>query len=250
LRKYYNCVIASRQGAFIINKYDTGVGWQLSQKGAYDPNEIDLLQQIVRALGKNCTVLDIGANIGIHSVCLSDCVGEYGKIYAFEAQRIIFNMLAGNIALNSIENVYCYHKAVGAVKSQIAIPQFDYSKTLSFGSVEFGEKQQEKIGQERLNISQLQEYVEIITIDSLSLPEVHLIKIDVEGMEIDVLKGAFQTINRCQPVLFVEYIKSNKEELANWLIKMGYDLYVFTGNWLCVNPQKIFLQINGLEKIN
>ena len=55
--------------------------------------------------------LDIGANIGIHSVVLSSEVGE-GRVYSFEAQRVVFNMLVGNIALNSLENVFCYHNAV------------------------------------------------------------------------------------------------------------------------------------------
>ena len=78
--------------------------------------------------------LDIGANIGIHSVVLSSEVGE-GRVYSFEAQRFLFNMLVGNIALNSLENEFFYHNAVSNQNELIDIPTFDYGKPMSFGGV-------------------------------------------------------------------------------------------------------------------
>jgi FkbM family methyltransferase len=167
-------------------------------------------------------------------------VGPKGKVHAFEAQRIVYYMLAGNIALNSIENVYCHHKAVGAASSQnqgqIQIPQFDYAKPLSFGSVEFGAEQREQIGQQRLNDPTRQEHVELVSVDALAYPAVHLMKVDVEGMELDVLIGAEKTIKRDMPIIFIEYLKGDRKALARWLINAGYRLFVHRHNWLCLPP--------------
>jgi FkbM family methyltransferase len=236
-RKRYNVVMATEQGSYIMNKNDIGVGAQLSASGAYDPDEIALFRGLVGSLGRqDAVVLDIGANIGIHAVSLADMVGPQGRVHAFEAQRIVFYMLAGNVALNSIENVYCRHVAVGAAPGRIEIPQFDYGRPLSFGSVEFGPEQHERIGQARGNDPQRVEHVEVITVDGLDFPAVHIMKIDVEGMELDVLNGAARTIRRDRPIIYVEYLKGDRKALASWLLAAGYRLHIHRHNWLCLPP--------------
>ena len=174
-RKRYNVVMATEQGSYIVNKNDLGVGAQLSANGAYDPDEIALFRGLVQSLAReDAVVLDIGANIGIHAVSLADMVGPRGRVHAFEAQRIVFYMLAGNVALNSIENVVCHHAAVGAAPGRIPIPQFDYGRPLSFGSVEFGPEQRERIGQARGNDPRRVEDVEVVTVDGLNFHAVNL----------------------------------------------------------------------------
>lgn len=250
--KSYNVVIATEIGTFIINKNDLGVGWQLSEYGTYDPQELHIIKEIMRALRgtrQNLVALDIGANIGIHSVILSKEVGEKGRVFAFEAQRIVFNMLAGNIALNSIGNVHCYHNAVSDSKGSINIPQFDYGKPLSFGSIEFGGRQIEDIGQQPRNDPENQELVSTVAVDELGLNQIDFIKIDVEGMEMNVLQGAEKSIARFRPFMLVEYLKSDKNLLVQWLIQAGYDIYSgIGGNYLCV-PKEFDSNISGLTKV-
>jgi FkbM family methyltransferase len=248
-RSRYNVVMGTEQGTFIVNKNDLGVGWQLSTNGAYDPDEVELFRGLVGSLHRDdAVVLDIGANIGIHAVTLADMVGPKGTVHAFEAQRIVFYMLAGNIALNSIENVHCHHMAVGAAVGKIQIPQFDYDKPLSFGSVEFGAEQREQIGQLRRNDPSRQEHVDLVSIDSMAFPAVHLMKIDVEGMELDVLLGAEGTIRRDQPTIFVEYLKGDRKALARWLLVAGYRLFIHRHNWLCL-PPKSSVVVQGSSEI-
>lgn len=238
MRNRYNVVMSTTQGSFIVNKNDIGVGAQLSARGAYDPDEIKLLSDLIRTLNRDDVVLlDIGANIGVHSVTLSEVVGAKGKVYAFEAQRIVYYILAGNIALNSIENVWCYHKAVGMQCGQIEIPQFDYGKPLSLGSIEFGAEQRESIGQARRHDTTKREYVDLLSVDSLQLPRVDFMKVDVEGMELDVLQGAAATIRRDQPMIFVEYLKGDRKALAKWLLDAGYRLMIYRHNWLCLHRE-------------
>jgi len=210
-------VVSTDIGSFIINKNDLGVGWQLSQYGTYDPNELQAVKELLRVLRNfkpNLVVLDIGANIGVHSIALSESVGPNGVIYAFEAQRIVFNMLAGNIALNSLSNILCFHNAVTDTPGFIDIPIFDYGKPMSIGSVEFGGAQKENIGQKPLD--GVAEKVPAVLIDSLNLDQLDFMKIDVEGMEINVLRGAANSIAKCRPIMLLEFLKSDQTTLIEW----------------------------------
>ena len=102
-----------------------------------------------------------------------------------KAQRMIAYMLAGTTVLNAVENLYVFHKAIGARAAVISIPRFDYNKISSFGSVEFGSEQREYIGQPRMAQPDKNEKVDVCPIDDLGLEKVHLIKIDIEGMELE-----------------------------------------------------------------
>jgi len=248
--KKYNVISSSEIGIFIINKNDTGVGWQLSQYGTYDPKELEIVREIMRflrTLRPNLVVLDIGANIGVHSVTLSKEVGQ-GKVYAFEAQRIVFNMLAGNIALNSIENVFCYHNAISNQNELIDIPRFDYGKPMSFGSVEFGGVQNENIGQEPI-LGEC-EKVPTIILDEVNFQQVDFMKIDVEGMEMKVLLGSIKLIDQFKPIILIEYLKSNKEELISFLKIADYKIYEGIGaNYVCV-PRNLNFSLSPLKEFN
>lgn len=249
--KKYNVLVATDIGSFIINKNDLGVGWQLSEYGTYDPNELEAIKGlfgIIRKVKPNLVALDIGANIGVHSVILSDQVGPKGKVYAFEAQRIIFNMLAGNIAINSLSNVICLHHAVGDTIGSIDIPIYDYGKPMSFGSIEFGGRQNEEIGQKpQLGTS---EKVQLITIDDMNLHQLDFVKIDVEGMEVKVLKGAQKSITKFRPYMLIEHLKSDKEEIISWLKSSDYIIYSgIGGNYLGI-PKEAGLTIDDLTLVN
>ena len=248
--KKYNALVVAEIGTFIINRNDTGVGWQLSEYGTYDPQELYVIREILKILkiaSPNLVVLDIGANIGVHSVVFSREVGG-GVVYAFEPQRIIFNMLAGNIAINSLSNVYCFHNAVTDISGLIDIPIFDYGKPLSFGSIEFEGAQKEDIGQKP--ISGEGEKVSGVVVDEMNFQQVDFIKIDVEGMEIKVLRGAEKTILNFRPHMLLEYAKSDKTELIGWLNRMRYKIYSGIGaNYLCV-PEKSNIFFDDLHLVN
>lgn len=248
--KKYNVLISTEIGSFIINKNDIGVGWQLSEFGTYDPAELDAVKGILgilRDLYPNLVALDIGANIGVHSVIMSSEVGSAGAVYAFEAQRIIFNMLAGNVAINSINNVFCFHNAVTDISEPIDIPIFDYGKPMSFGSVEFGGVQRESIGQSPGKGHA--EQVLGLTIDEMGFNQIHFMKIDVEGMEMKVLHGAAKSIDQFRPFMLIEHLKSDGDEMIGWLKARNYLLYSGIGaNYLCI-PKEVGVEIKDLPKI-
>ena len=192
-----------------------------------------LLRKAVGALKPHPVVLDIGANIGITSIVLAAEAAKIGGyVVAFEPQRILFQMLCGNLAINSIDNVIAHQMAVGASNGSIQVPQLNYYQPASFGSLEIGALQSENIGQTP-DKNRSSETVPLITLDGLGLRRLDLVKIDVEGMELAVLAGAKNTIAAQRPILLIEWIKNDPIALKTTLEQMGYLVAQAGQNFIC-----------------
>ncbi|HEY4370629.1 MAG TPA: FkbM family methyltransferase [Burkholderiales bacterium] len=226
----FSALVKSSQGLFIINRYDTGVGMQLGNYNAYAPEEVAIIQQLVRAAPADPVVLDIGANIGVVTLAMARAAGRGGLVHAFEAQRVVFHMLAGNMALNGVENVHCHHMAVGAQAGNARVARLDYRAQGSFGSLELNRETQSDLGQQAQDGAF--EEVRMDSIDSLQLPRVDVIKIDVEGMEPEVLAGAARTLRAHRPLLYVEHLKTGREPLWRLLRDLGYLAFEMQDNFI------------------
>ncbi|PIW26223.1 MAG: FkbM family methyltransferase [Rhodospirillales bacterium CG15_BIG_FIL_POST_REV_8_21_14_020_66_15] len=199
-----------RHGALLFNIHDKYVGRSLDLYGEFSEGETALFRQVIRP---GMVVCDIGANIGCHTVVMAAAVGPDGVVVAAEPQRPVFQTLCANVSMNGHMNVRAYHAAMGAAAGEIAVPLVRYDLEGNFGGLELGSHQ----GGER---------VPVMTLDSLPFGACHFIKIDVEGMEIDVLKGAARTIAKFQPVLYVENDRRDKSQaLIEHLLAMDYRLY-------------------------
>jgi FkbM family methyltransferase len=202
-----------REGAFIYNINDAFIGRALDKYGEISRGEIIFLCQLIRP---GMTVVEVGANIGLLTVPFARLVAPRGKVIAFEPQRIVYQMLCGNLALNAIDNVTGHNCAVGRAAGSIAVPPVDYERPGNFGGVSIG-------------ISGKGETVPLVMIDSLALARCDFMKIDVEGMELDVLQGAANTVRRFRPRLYVENDRPDKSQaLIEHLLALGYRLYWHT----------------------
>lgn len=217
-------LVYTNYGWMLVHRFDPNQTPALTQAGvSRDHQDIETLAVYLKNAGYGAVFVDVGANVGAYAFGLRRFCAE---VHAFEPQRIIYNMICGSIALNGWQNVYCYNVALGRADNggDIEVPQFDYNKTLSFGSIEFGEEQKERLAQQRQhNVSRL-EYVPLRTLDSYNFARIDVMKIDVEGMELDVLAGAAKTIERCRPVILIEHGKSNKGVLRTVLYSLQYDV--------------------------
>lgn len=237
----FSIIVPTVYGQMIVNRNDINQTNALLKTGrAIDHDEIMLLSRILALLDPHATVIDVGANFGTYALGLAPAVGPLGKIHAFEPQRIIFNMLAGSIALNSLTNVYCHNLAIGRHEGSIEIPQFDYSMPLNFGSIEFGAEQHEQLTQNRMHDPERVEHVPVVTIDSFAFKRVDLMKIDAEGMELEVLAGACDTIQRCRPVLYVELVKVDRSLLRGKIAGHNYSIHQNGINYLCIPAEMQF----------
>lgn len=199
-----------RHGLFGYFTNDTYIGRAMDEFGEYSEIELSLLTRLVNT---NACVVEVGANIGTHTVPLANRVGMGGRVFAFEAQRVIFNMMAGNCAFNGCLNVFAEHVALGDRAGWIGVPPVDYTREGNFGAVELAADKPQG------------ENVRLAMLDSYMLTP-QLIKIDVEGMEQAVIEGAVKTIKRSRPFLYVENDRPAKSErLIHAIQKLGYDMW-------------------------
>ena len=230
----YSEILSTEYGQMIVNKHDINQTNALrSTRKSLNHGDIMEIRNMMVALARPIVFVDAGANFGTFSLAMAQAVPPDSIIMAFEPQRILANMIAGSIALNSLNNVWCYNAALGAQNGKIEIPQFDYSLPLNFGSVEFSSKQTEPLQQIHGDDDDKREYVDVYALDSFELDKLDLLKIDVEGMEVDVIQGAAQTILRCKPVMFIEWIKSDSAAIERTVRSYGYTVEPFGSDLLC-----------------
>jgi FkbM family methyltransferase len=244
-------------GAMILNRHDHhthggetfGVADQLLKTGNFEITEarlyVQLLRHMKRQRGPGVVALDIGANIGAVTVQLARAITSWGDVIAFEPQIRLFYALAGNVALGNHHNAHCFNAAIGDIVGKVLIPTPDYTRPGSFGSLELLEADDnEPIGQP-INYDELTP-VDILTIDSLNLPRLDLLKVDVEGMEMRVLQGSEQTVQRTRPIIACENFKTPPEKINEWLRDHDYHVVIDMGGLTIVLPQ---LDVNLHEEL-
>lgn len=214
-------LVYTNYGWMLVHRFDPNQTPALTQAGiSRDHHDIEKLSRILKDAGYGAVFVDVGANVGAYTLGLRRFCS---KVHSFEPQRIIYNMLCGSVALNGCLNIFCHNVALGAANhGTIEVPQFDYNKPLSFGSIEFGAEQKEPLSQQRQYNPLWRETVPLRTLDSYNLDRVDVLKIDVEGMELDVLSGAAATITHCRPVILIEHGKSDRGILHAVIESMGY----------------------------
>lgn len=226
----YNRLRICRHGLMLYNRNDLYVGRSLDLYGEFSEGEVDLFRQLIRP---GDAVIDVGANIGAHTVFLAKTVGVEGSVLAFEPQRIVFQTLCANIALNNIVHAHCLNLAVGEAEGTIHVPYLDPNRNNNFGGLGLGTYSKG-------------DPVRVVTLDSFQIPRCRLIKVDVEGMELSVLKGAAETMKRTRAALYVENDRADRsEELIRFIDSIGYTMYwheptLYHRDNLLQNPDNVF----------
>jgi FkbM family methyltransferase len=216
--------------------------------------ELDGIAGLVGLCAPEPVLLDIGANVGVFSLFFSELAGPRGRVYAFEAQRIVYQMLLGNLALNSIENVYAHGVALGRAAGELKLPPVDYSKPWNFGSMSLTTESPEpqfRAGTPERAAADRGELIPVITLDSLALPRVDFIKLDVEGMEEDVLRGSARTLDRTRPLMQIEWWGTDAGSLPLYLLEhLDYRVFQVGINLICVPLERgDDITIHGLREI-
>ena len=236
----FNAVVKARYGHLVYNKNDIYIGRAIEKYGEFSEYEVELFRTICKS---GDIVVEVGANIGTHTLALSQMVAPQGRVYAYEPQRLIFQTLCANMAINSIENVECYQAAVSSEEGTITIPELEYDRENNFGG---------------LNIENFKNgyKVPLICLDNaLEISALKLLKIDVEGMEHNVITGARNLIKKHRPVLYVE---NDREEKSSALIELiwslNYKAYwhlppLFNPNNFAGDPENIYPGIDSFNML-
>ena len=192
---------------------------------------------------KSKHILDIGANIGCHAVSYAK-FNPNASIIAFEPQKEIFEKLCINKQINNLDNLVCANYSVGHVASMVSMnPPLQTPDGTNYAGTGLGEGG---------------EQTQMITIDSLNLPGVDFIKMDVQGSEGLVIMGARETIRKYKPTIFFEHddthVKPEHVGLENIptpffeLVALGYNTFTYLGEHNYIthwDPECNFVQREG-----
>ena len=212
-----------RHGSFTYYAADDPIGKSMAEYGEWAEAEVALFSRFVRP---GDVVIEAGANIGIHTLALARMVGPTGLVYAFEPMACNNQLLNANIIGNGFTNIRSYQMGCGEADAIMPFPQAWPDHPNNFGA--FGlYTPMFWPGLSTIPCA-------VIGIDSLALPRVDLIKIDVEGHEREVVLGAMGVITAHRPALLIETI--NQYSLSesryghlHWIIDrvqpLGYDFY-------------------------
>jgi len=182
-------------------------------------------------------VFDVGANIGQYSLLASRLVGTAGHVYGFEPAIEVLPKLRENIGLNTSDNIHVIAKAVAAESKQMRFYPADEEKDQDIGSLlpAEGTRSNESVEVEAISLDDF--------CDTNSIEHVNFLKIDAEGFDLEVLKGAKKTIER-NPDLIVmteiaphllKLLHTTPEDVYDFMEERGFKPWVAT-RWGRLRP--------------
>lgn len=201
----------SRYGTFIHFVNDDPIGACLNYYGEWAQPEFDMFDMI---LDSDSSIIDVGANIGTHSVYFAKKCNQ-GCVIAIEPQIYIFQMLATNLLFNGCYNTIPVHAGVSSkqgISRMVNINPFDNNQKINYGEFKINNHDDRGVD---TSIVTLDRYIDTKKFD--------LIKMDVEGMEVDVLDGAKKLIKKQKPILYIEFNNKNGDDrLLEKIYSLGY----------------------------
>lgn len=211
-------ILLNINGLKIYAEGKSGIAKLLGVKGTYEEETTKLFSEILK---EGMTVLDLGANIGYYSLLAGKQIGEKGKVFAFEPWHESFSLLQKNIEVNGFKNIIPVAKAVsnqcGRQKLFLSNDPLEHHLGRESGS-KFIE----------IDVTSVDEFME-----GRNIP-VDLVKMDVEGAEMNVLEGMAETISKSPHIKIItefvpEHLELNNCSPSAFLEKLfsyGFKLYV------------------------
>ncbi len=200
---------------------DNGVEKSIFQTGSYECGTLAVIKSVLKAGDR---FVDVGANVGLMTILAAIEVGPTGRVDSFEPLLEIRNLLSQSIMINNIKNIYVHDYALGSTPATMNIHRHP---EVNRGSASIAWENANNIGTE----------IRVDTLDNAlsktSGQPVNMIKIDVEGWELEVLKGGIETLKKYpQPVVCIEFSCTHPlhggthEEMFLLMQSAGYVGYV------------------------
>lgn len=229
----------------------------------FESQEVGTFQRIIKP---GMIIVDAGANIGLYSLISSRLVGEDGKVFSFEPSKETFGRLLINIKLNGISNISAVNCGLGDQSNQKLILRQDKG----YGDAErylFAANEAPPIKLENMNEIYIEEEIIIDTLDNylhkINVNKIDFLKIDTEGFEYYILKGAEQVLlNSPNLVILMECTqlgtaraRTSQKEVFDFLNKLNFNIFywnsaleewasdsgIYTAGdlWVCKNKSQL-----------
>ncbi len=211
----FNRLNRTKNGLILYDRFDPRFGRYLQRYGQYAEGEAELLEQAVQP---GWTVVEAGAGVGLRTLNLARRVADRGLVLAFEHGPLVFQTLCANLALNSVTNVRCRNELLADAPGTVNVaPPHRDAEAVGRAAPAAREGAAHA------------EPIRAIPLDSFNLPHCHLLKIDVESVELRTLAGAKKTIERHRPLIYVSASRSDSNpQLIEHLQGLGYQLFWHT----------------------
>jgi FkbM family methyltransferase len=209
---------------------DKGLEQALYYSGTYEAGTLHVMMHVLRA---GDSFIDVGANVGLMTLFASRLVGASGRVYAFEPVPPTYQILESNLALNSVTNVRAEAIALGsASETRTIYERLDVNRGSATLASSEGDTERHEIRVEKLD--------DILA--RYAMAPVRAMKVDVEGWEIEVLRGAEGLLGSPDPpMLIVEHSLAHQAKHST-----GHDLYALIRR---VNDYSVFRLARGKESI-
>jgi FkbM family methyltransferase len=161
-------------------------------------------------------IVDVGANLGFTTLIFSKLTGEHGEVNSFEPGGRMYSKLSAMVARNQLNNVRLHNMGCGEKQDVLTLTIPESSGNSSLRPTE--DVKGQTVRTENVNIHRLDDIL-------IGKNAIALIKIDTEGFEIEVLRGAEVIIQRCRPVIYIELCAEYRESSMasiRWLKEHGY----------------------------
>lgn len=197
-RRYVHGVRSRADGMKVDIDTRQLIDWVTYFHGMYEPQMSTLFEKL---LGRDGVAVDVGANVGAHTLTLSRLVGANGRVVAFEPNPAIREKLHRNVQLNALGNVSIFGCALGEFPDvlQLRVPRKDSFEGSNPGLASL------------MALDTPHDCVDVTVrrfddvADELALQRLDLIKIDVQGYEQQVLKGMDASLRRFRPAVIFEF---------------------------------------------
>jgi len=244
-------LINSKENDWLILDGPDHINDYIKKNGFWGAKEL-IIAKTFLSNRSNMNVIDVGANIGGFTLPVAKLISKNnGKLIAFEPQRIVFQQLCANIFINRLDNVYTHNIALGKKCDDIKVPELNFWKSQNVGGLSLDPNIRKKLKDEALkglNFSNDETGEEFLTrqmtLDSLSIDfKINLIKVDIEGYELDFFIGASKIIKNSNfpPIIFElwegkPWYEEKAGETRKFLMKLGYNFEKFGREILAQHP--------------
>ena len=185
-------------------------------------------ESLFKLLNLGDTVIDVGANVGAVALKSALLVGPNGQVHAFEPDPTNYNRLMKNFTMNSPQNLHVHNLGLGESEGYFLLETIDtYNRGKNKIVEEFPDYYIKDHTYTKVKVVPFDTHLQTSDID-----KVNLIKIDVEGYEFHVIKGAIKTLEHFRPKLFIEIDEQNlmeqgshPSELVHLLEDFGYKIF-------------------------